>query len=90
MLLLHLTHQCQSGIDARMTPAQYIRRKVFRISSQRDFGSLLDYSQAQISRFESGARKLNRGAQERIRAAAKRRHLRWNDSWFFEVPDKAA
>jgi transcriptional regulator with XRE-family HTH domain len=70
------------------TPAQYIREDVFCIASQKDFGNLLRYSQAQVSRLESGARKLSREAQERIRAAAKRRRIEWDDRWFFEVPAK--
>lgn len=76
-----------------MTPAQYIRERVFGIRSQAAFGALLDYSQAQISRLETGARQISRDAQERIRAAAKRRKIRWDDKWFFEVPrdqDRAA
>lgn len=68
------------------TPAQFIREDVFCIASQKDFGNLLKYSQAQISRLENGTRQLSREAQERIRAAAKRRRIDWNDQWFFEVP----
>lgn len=74
-------------MSIRKTPAQYIREDVFGISSQRAFAELIHYSQAQVSRFENGSRQLSRDAQERIRSAAKRRRLKWNDQWFFEVPD---
>jgi transcriptional regulator with XRE-family HTH domain len=74
-------------MSIRKTPAQYIREDVFRISSQRAFADLIHYSQAQISRFENGTRQLSRDAQERIRTAAKRRRIRWDDRWFFEVPE---
>lgn len=71
------------------TPARFIREDVFRCPNQREFGELLGYEQGTISRFESGARQLNREAQDRIRAAAKRKRIKWNDGWFFEVPSEA-
>lgn len=73
-------------MSASKTPARYIREDVFGIKCQRVFGDLLDYSQAQISRFENGERRLSAEAQERIRAAAKRRKIEWDNRWFFEVP----
>lgn len=72
-------------------PARYIREVVFGIARQEDFGRLLGVSQAQVSRWETGANGMNRKVQQRIRALARDRGIDWNDSWFFEVPaDKAA
>jgi transcriptional regulator with XRE-family HTH domain len=73
-------------MSARKTPAQYIRETVFGLKSQREFAQLLGYEQATISRFENGSRRLNVEAQLRIRAAAKKQRLQWDDSWFFDVP----
>lgn len=67
-----------------MTPARYIRESIFGIPTQHQFAAMLGYSQANISRFESD--RLSREAQERIRDLAKGRGIKWNDSWFFEVP----
>jgi transcriptional regulator with XRE-family HTH domain len=72
------------GDMTQITPAQYIRTHVFRCETQEEFAHLLGYNQSQISRFER--RTLSRQAQERIRDAAKKKKIRWDDRWFFEVP----
>ena len=69
-----------------MTPAEFIRKKVFGVRSQTKFGELLGYSQVQVWRWETGGEPISRAAQERIRAKARELGLEWNDSWFFEVP----
>ena len=69
-------------------PAQFIREDVFGIKTQKAFAELLGFEQATISRFECGTRPLTREAQDRIRAAAKKRRIKWDNNWFFEVPRK--
>jgi transcriptional regulator with XRE-family HTH domain len=73
-------------MSTKKATAQFIREDVFGVKTQKAFGELLGYDQATISRFESGARRLNVEAQHRIRAAAKKRRINWNDTWFFEAP----
>jgi hypothetical protein len=88
-----LTNQYRYGIGVNMstrkTPAQHIREDVFQIRSQREFAELLGYEQATISRFETGARRLTVEAQMRIQAAAKKRRIKWDNNWFFEVPEQS-
>ncbi len=72
-----------------MTPALFIRTHVFGLRTQDEFAELLSYTQAQISRFESGM-PLSRMAQERIRNAAREKQIAWDNNWFFEVPKNVA
>jgi hypothetical protein len=72
-----------------ITPARYIRERVFHIETQTEFGELIGHHPSVICRFECGVRPLTRRAQESIRAAAKKRGIKWNDRWFFEVPNGA-
>jgi hypothetical protein len=76
----------RSSIPTKKTPARFIRECVFGMPTQKAFGDLLGYPQPVISRFESGVRPLTREAQDRIRSAAKRRRIEWDNNWFFEVP----
>jgi transcriptional regulator with XRE-family HTH domain len=69
------------------TTFRFIRESVFGISTQHEFAKLLRYEQATVSRFESGARRMSLDAQERIRALARRRGIRWDNNWFFEIPE---
>lgn len=73
-------------MTAAMTPARYIRERVFGIKTQAAFAELLGYEQATISRFETGLR-LSAEAQERIRALARARGIAWDNNWFWSVPD---
>ena len=92
--ILPLTAACPYGIcnfmsANKMLPARYIREVVFGCATQEAFAKILKYEQATISRWETGTRRIDRTAQERIRRAAKKRRLVWQDSWFFEVPPDA-
>lgn len=69
-----------------MSPARYIREHIFGVQTQAEFAELLDYSQANISRIETGAQRPGAEYQERVRSAARRKGLRWDNNWFFEVP----
>jgi transcriptional regulator with XRE-family HTH domain len=71
---------------SELSTARYIREHVFGIPTQAEFARLLNYTQATISRFETGEIVAGRDFQERVRALARERKVRWNDRWFFEVP----
>ena len=69
----------------QITPALFIRTHVFKVETQEEFARLIGYNQSQISRFERfGFRSIR--AQQRIREVAKKKKIRWDDNWFFEVP----
>lgn len=73
-------------MSEKKNPARFIREDIFGCATQYEFAQILKYEQATISRWETGTRRIDRTAQERIRAAAKKQGINWNDSWFFEVP----
>jgi transcriptional regulator with XRE-family HTH domain len=77
------------NMSAQKNPAQFIREDVFGCKTQKAFADLLGYPQNTISRFEKGTRRLTIEAQNRIRAAAKKRRIKWDNNWFFEVPREA-
>lgn len=76
-------------MTAALNPAIFIRTQVFRCASQQDFAALLNTTQASVSRWEA-AGHIPRPKQEAVRTAARTRHLSWEDSWFFEVPQETA
>ena len=76
-------------MNRKITPAQFIRLKVFAVGTQHEFADMLGYEQAHISRFENGL-PISRVAQDRIRELAKARDIEWDNNWFFEVPDHNA
>jgi transcriptional regulator with XRE-family HTH domain len=69
-----------------MTPARYIRERIFQFKTQAEFGRHLGYSQATISRFESGY-PLTAEAQRRIRTLAAQLRVMWDNNLFFEIPE---
>lgn len=60
-----------------------IRTKVFGVT-QVEMAGIAKVSQATISRWESDLRDPSLPELSRIRAAAKRRRLKWDDAWLFE------
>lgn len=85
------TRQCVIHMQStdnceHMTPAQFIREQVFGEPSQESFAKALKYSQANISRWETGVQPIAESAQRRIRALAKARKIDFDANWFFEVP----
>lgn len=70
------------------TPARFIRERIFGVETQGEFAGLLGYSQSTISRVETGRVRLDREFMDRVRELAKLRGIKWNDSWFFEVPER--
>lgn len=74
-------------MTTHMTPARFIRERVFGCRSQAEFAERLGYSQAQVCRMETD--RLSRDAMDRIRNIAIGSGMQWDDTWFFEVPDVA-
>ena len=71
---------------SELSTARYIRECVFRINTQSEFARLLAYTQATISRIESGDIDIGPEFQRRVRRLASERGIEWSDSLFFEVP----
>lgn len=72
--------------NSRPTPLHFIRTCVFKVAGQEEFGRIVGMNQASISLIEAGKRRLRYDVMCRIRRAAKKRRLEWDDSFFFEVP----
>lgn len=70
-----------------MHPIAHIRKNVFKLS-QAAFGTLAGVDQGTVSRWEGGQLAPDLAEMARIRTAARRRRLPWDDSWFFSVPAK--
>jgi len=71
-----------------MTPIEHIRRFVFEVT-QAQFAAIAGTTQASVSRWENGEQAPDQKEMARIRTAARRRRLPWEDRWFFEVPPSA-
>jgi DNA-binding transcriptional regulator YiaG len=72
-----------------MNSMYFIRTEVLRLN-QRDFATVAGVSQGTVSRWEGGDFEPSREEMSRIRDEVKKRRLRWNDSWFFQAPERAA
>lgn len=70
------------------TPARYIREQIFCVETQGQFGDLLGVTQETISRYETGALRLNVQAQDRIRKLAAERGIDWDNNWFYDIPQQ--
>ena len=68
------------------TPAAYIRQHIFKAKSQRVFAEMLNLSVQLVSHVETGRRPMSREYQDRVRALAKAKGLRWDNNWLFEIP----
>lgn len=66
-------------------PIEHIRRAVFDVS-QTAFAEIAGTTQPSVSRWEQGLQEPDRIEMDRIRQAAHKRGLNWDDRWFFEVP----
>lgn len=72
-----------------MNPLLYIRKSLFELT-QVEFAALVGTSQATVSKWEAGELEPDRAHMDRIRRAAARRRLDWDDRLFFEVPKAGA
>ena len=75
-------------ITSAMKPIEHIRRDIFAVS-QATFAEIAGTTQPSVSRWEQGVQEPCHSEMERIRLAAVRRGLRWNDRWFFEMPKRS-
>ncbi len=66
-----------------MNQLRSIRRNIFGVT-QTEFAVIAGVSQSLVSRWEKGDRKPSLPDLRRIRSEARRRRLKWNDSWFFD------
>lgn len=66
-----------------MNTLRHIRLKVFG-TTQVQMAAIAGVRQATISRWENDDCMPSLPAMKRIRAEARRRRIKWNDSWFFE------
>jgi transcriptional regulator with XRE-family HTH domain len=71
--------------EGKMVTIRYIRESIFRLN-QHDFAEVAQVTQATVSRWDSGRHSPHLSTLERVRAAALARGLKWDDSWFFELP----
>ncbi|WP_442872846.1 helix-turn-helix transcriptional regulator [Aurantimonas sp. C2-3-R2] len=65
-----------------MSPIKRIRLHVFKLK-QKDFADLAGVQQSTVSRWEAGT-SLSWPEMQRIREAASKAGIRWDDKWFFE------
>jgi transcriptional regulator with XRE-family HTH domain len=68
-----------------MNALLYIRKHIFRLN-QTEFAAEVGVGQSSVSRWDNGA-KPSIGEMQKIREAAARRGLRWDDRWFWEPPE---
>lgn len=71
-----------------ITPARFLRERVFGVPTQDAFALMLRCSQAQVSRMERSGR-ISRRMQDRMRELAAQQGLRLSGDWFFEVPGES-
>jgi transcriptional regulator with XRE-family HTH domain len=60
-----------------------IRTQVFKTASQAEFAALVGVSQSTVSRWEADTGP-SLAEMHKVRNAAHRKGIRWNDKWFFE------
>jgi DNA-binding transcriptional regulator YiaG len=69
-----------------MHPIEHIRKRIFDVT-QVEFSQIAGTTQASVSRWESGELHPDRAEMERIRKAARKQGIAWDDRWFFEVTE---
>jgi transcriptional regulator with XRE-family HTH domain len=68
-----------------MNALLYIRKYIFRLN-QSEFARAVGVGQSSVSRWDRGAAP-SLPEMQRIREAAMRRGIDWDDRWFFRPPD---
>lgn len=71
-----------------MNAIRHIRTKVFKVT-QEEFAALAEVKQATVSRWENGTEP-SLGEMAKIRKAALKRKLKWDDALFFRVSRETA
>lgn len=71
-----------------MRPISFIRTKVFQ-QTQSSFAKLAGVTQGTVSKWEAGTLAPSQEEMSRIRTAAIRLAMDWEDEWFFVVPRTA-
>jgi DNA-binding transcriptional regulator YiaG len=71
----------------KQQPIEHIRRAVFDVS-QTEFAEIAGTTQPSVSRWEKGEQVPDQTEMERIRRAAARRGIPWDDRLFFETPKR--
>lgn len=67
-----------------MNSIRHIRKKLFKVT-QAEFAALIDVTQATVSRWENGTDP-SLGEMAKIRKAASKKKVPWDDAVFFKVP----
>lgn len=73
----------------RMNAISHIRKSILGVT-QSTMAEIADTRQATVSRWETGELLPDIEHMRAIRAEVQRRHLAWDDSWFFDCPGEAA
>jgi DNA-binding transcriptional regulator YiaG len=68
-----------------LTPMAHIRRNVFGLT-QEGFAQALGVTQPTISKWETEGLQPDRAEMAQIRQMAADKGLKWDDRWFWEVP----
>lgn len=70
---------------SNMRPIEFIRTRVFK-QTQSSFAKLAGVTQGTVSKWEAGTLAPSQDEMTRIRTAAIRLAMDWEDEWFFVVP----
>jgi transcriptional regulator with XRE-family HTH domain len=68
-------------------PIRHIREKVLGLT-QAQLAELTGVSQGTVSRWEQGKLEPTRDELSKMRDAAQRKGVEWNDAWFFDIPPR--
>lgn len=72
-----------------MNAVAHVRKSVLK-ASQMELATIASTTQATVSRWEKGELSPDLDQLAAIRAAVIERKLKWNDAWFFSVPERTA
>jgi transcriptional regulator with XRE-family HTH domain len=68
-------------------PIRHIREKVLGLT-QAQLAELTGVSQGTVSRWEQGKLEPTRDELRKMREAAQRKGVAWDDAWFFDLPKR--
>lgn len=71
-----------------MNAIKHIRKNIFKVT-QAEFSEIAGVTQASVSRWEKHGVPPSLEEMKAIREAARERRIKWNDRFFFEVPEVA-